>query len=321
MFKTLISISMKKIALLLLLVMPAALPAQVNEMFYVPKKSVKQENVSSILSSAADDWGTVGNANIRDVDEYNRRGTATVSAGNVETLLQAENLQTENYEYEYVDETSDYDYSTRIVRFHSPTTVVVSSPWYYDVYPARYYYDYDYCYDSYWNWSIGWGGLGWGISAGWHYPLSWNWGYAPVYPHHHHHHHVVAPPVNRVRSRVPTASIAGGSNRRQSIGSVSTAEKRKPATQVNNRRNERRTPVANTQNSGSNKRRENVGSSSSSRGSGNSSTYNRRSSTSVRGSGNSSGSRSRSSVSGASRSSSRSSASPSRGGTSRGGRR
>ena len=316
MFKTYISISMKKIALLLLLVIPAALVAQVNEMFYVPKKSVKQENVSSILSSADDDWGTVGNANTRDVDEYNRRGTTTVSADNVESLLQAENSQTENYEYEYVDETSDYDYSTRIVRFHSPTTVVVSSPWYYDVYPARFYYD-NY-YDSYLNWSIGWGGPGWGISAGWHYPLSWNWGCAPVYPHHHHHHHVVAPPVNRVRSRVPTASIAGGgSNRRQSIGSVSAADKRKPATQVNNRKTERRTSVSTTQGSGSGKRRENVGSSSSSRGSGNSSTYNRRSSTSVR----SSGSRSRSSVGSAPRSNSRSSASPSRGGTPRGGRR
>lgn len=293
------------------------LQAQVNEMFYVPKKTVKQENVAKALAAENDGWGVEDNGNSRDVDEYNRRTPATVSASDVGSVLEAES-------YEYVDEGSDYDYSTRIVRFHNPTTVVVSSPWYYDVYPARYYYDYDYYYDSYLDWSIGWNRWGWGISAGWHYPHHWYWGCDPFYyPSYHHHHHAVQP-VHKVHSRVPSVSLSnrGGTGRRP-VASASVSGGKKPGAQVGNGKNDRRSSTTGVQrNNSTNKKRESVGSSGSSRKEGGSSnsTYNRRSSTSVRS--NSTGGSSRSSVGGTSRSSSsRSSASPSRGGTSRSGRR
>ena len=278
------------------------LQAQVNEMFYVPKKTVKQENVAKALAAENDGWGVEDNGNTRDVDEYNRRTPATVSASNVGSVLEAES-------YEYIDEGTDYDYSTRIVRFHNPTTVVVSSPWYYDVYPARYYYDYDYYYDSYWDWSIGWNRWGWGISAGWHYPHHWYWGCSPYYyPHYHHHHHAVLP-VHKVHSRVPSVSLnnRGGTGRRP-VASASVSGGKKPGAQRNN---------------STGKKRERVGTGSSRKeGSSSNSTYNRRSSTSVRSNSTGGSSRSsRSSVGGASRSSSSRSSAPSRGGTPRGGRR
>lgn len=309
---------MRRVLFLLAALPLFTLQAQVNEMFYVPKKTVKQENVAKALAAENDGWGVEDNGNTRDVDEYNRRTPATVSASNVGSVLEAES-------YEYIDEGTDYDYSTRIVRFHNPTTVVVSSPWYYDVYPARYYYDYDYYYDSYWDWSIGWNRWGWGISAGWHYPHHWYWGCSPYYyPHYHHHHHAVLP-VHKVHSRVPSVSLnnRGGTGRRP-VASASVGAGNKPGAQVGNRRNERGSSTTGVQrNNSTGKKRESVGSSSSRTESRSSnSTYNRRSSTSVR-SNSTGGSRSnRSSVGGASRSSSsRSSASPSRGGTSRGGRR
>lgn len=334
---------MKKLVLLLLLAMPVAIMAQVNEMFYVPKKQVKQENVAKMFSSSAsatendEEWGVADNGNTRDVDEYNRRGSATVSADNVEALLQQESVE-EYDEYVYEDDT-DYNYSTRIVRFHNPTTVIVSSPWYYDVYPSWGYYDY--CYDDYWDWSIGWNSLcGWSIGAAWHWPLhSWHWGSGH---HHHHHPHHVAPPVysHRVQRRVPTVSLADR-GRTGRVPVAGAATEKRPNTQVVNGKVDR----TNRENVGGARLRDDRN-----RG-GSSSTYNRRSSTSVRkenagnrnnrtevsgggnrnnrgsGSGRSSvrsnsGGGSRSSVGAASRgsSSSRGSA-PTRGGVSRGGRR
>lgn len=339
---------MKRIALLLLSIAPVALIAQVNDMFYVPKKAVKQENVAKMLSTGTatdNDWGVADNGNTRDVDEYNRRGTATIDAGNVEALLQ----QQESYEYEYEDVTDDYNYSTRIVRFHSPTTVVVSSPWYYDVYPTLGCYNYyDYCYDGFWDWSFGWNShYGWRIGAGWHWPYSsWHWGGVH---HHHHHPHYVAPPMHRVRHHSNSVSLAnrGGSGVRRPVGSAvgdkrpatqvndrggrrvvngeavrggsgvrrpvgSATSDRRPAAQVNEKGNKQGTNKESVRGSGS--RRERAEGSSSS-------TYNRRSSTSVRRSSDDGGSN-RSSVGSSRGGSSRSGGSaPSRGGTSRGGRR
>lgn len=300
--------------LFLLAALPFALQAQVNDMFYVPKKTVKNEDVLKIVSASDDDWGTADNGNTRDVDEYNRRSTTTIAAGNVESLLQAgEDIEQQEEVYEYTDE-SDYNYSTRIVRFHSPTTVVVSSPWYYDVYPNNCHYD------SYWDWSIGWNSWsGWGINLGWHHPYSWFWDCAPAYPHHHHHH-AATQPVHKVHSRVPTASVAGRGNNRRPVATAQAGDNRKPVTQVNNKKKEENSVLNRPEKNSGNKKRERVESSSSRNKSGSSSTYNRRSSTSVRSSSSNTGTRSR--VSGASRSSSsRSSATPSRSGTSRGGRR
>lgn len=258
---------MKRVTLFLLVALPVALMAQVNEMFYVPKKEVKQENVAKMLSAGAagGEWGVADNGNTRDVDEYNRRrSTTSVAAGDVETLLQQESA----VEYVYEEDT-DYDYSTRIVRFHNPTTVIVGSPWYYDVYPS--YGCYDYYDNGWWDWSIGWGSHGWSINAGWHWPFfSWHWGGGQ---HHHPHYnppHVASSaPGHRVQQRVPTVSVAGkGGSGRQPVATA--AGDKKPTVQVGNGNGGR---IDRDAVDGGSRERGRVNSSS---------TYNRRSSTSVR---------------------------------------
>lgn len=312
---------MKRRVFLLLATLPLALCAQINDMFYVPQKEVKQQNVEKMLSAEEESEWYYNNSDTRDVDEYNRRGTATIDADNVEALLQ------ENETYE---EESDYNYSTRIVRFHSPRAVVVSSPLYWDVYPNYYYNYYDYWYDNYWDLSFGWDYCGWRFHAGYHWPY---FSHHHHYPPAHHHHNVVAHPVhNRVQGRIPTASLNDNKSnyRRQPIASVAKGE---DGQRINQTRNIKTT----NRNNKNGNVRENVNNKK------NNSTYNRRSSTSVRSnkdsdsrssvrSTNNSGSN-RSSVrstgsSGSNRSSvrsagstSRSYSSPSRGGAARGGRR
>lgn len=202
---------MKKKVLFTMLLFPLSLFAQSNDMFYVPQKEVKQTDVAKILSATYeyendDDWGIADNGNTRDVDEYNRRGayyysSDTVAADDVETLL------AECYTEE--EEDTEYDYTVRIVRFHSPTCVMVSSPWYWDVYPSIYYYDDYYHYDIGVGFSFAWNcfGLGLGFYTGWHYPFYTHF-YAPPAPRYIAAHrpllaaNVRRPVVNA--SRVPS---------------------------------------------------------------------------------------------------------------------
>ncbi len=311
---------MKRVLFFLVAALPVALSAQVNEMFYVPKKSVKQESVQKILSASQEsEWGVADNGNNRDVDEYNRRGAYSsvengVHASDVESILSASQTYEEEYD-NYVED--DYNYSRRIVRFHNPTTVVVSSPLYWDIYGPAYYSP---CYDSYWDWgwSFHWGS-GWGFHSSYHWP-HWNLCH-PHYswaPHHSSYHHHYEPVYSRsVGRRVPVADRRNGTvaGRRPAIGTAVQGGDRHPSVSHQGGNNGKR-PVAQVGNKTEKNNRKNVGSASKPRSSGksnatrrsSSSTYNRpssTSSTSVRSS-SSSGNRS-SSVSrgGTSRSSSR----------------
>ena len=200
-------------------VLPLGAMAQVDDLYFVPKKKQAKKEVKATTSSNAvkvapatvstPQNGTnvvrIGQksniVNGIDEDEYNRRSTPTYST---------EQEYTEEDSYEYSDEQTyddtaiegDYSYSSRIVRFHSPRrAVLLSSPLYWDVvyssgldnwtiYDDGIYWDVypDYSYTTFysspwyypsWRWSYG---CGWGLSLGWYSP--WHWGY-----HHHHHWH------------------------------------------------------------------------------------------------------------------------------------
>ena len=169
--------------LLLSLVLSAVAYAQVDDIYFVPKKEKKVavERTNDIY----DDYDTgVGIANTIDDDVYNRR---------VNVL--EESVDDEEYEESdlFADE-DEYEYSSRIVRFHSPHRVIVSSPWYWDVvytsgsnnwviYDDGIYWDlypsyYSSWYYPHWSWSMSWcGGY-----YGWHFGYN-NWW------HHHHHYY------------------------------------------------------------------------------------------------------------------------------------
>lgn len=169
--------------LLLSLVLSAVAYAQVDDIYFVPKKEKKVavERTNDIC----DDYDTgVGIANTIDDDVYNRR---------VNVL--EESVDDEEYEESdlFADE-DEYEYSSRIVRFHSPHRVIVSSPWYWDVvytsgsnnwviYDDGIYWDlypsyYSSWYYPHWSWSMSWcGGY-----YGWHFGYN-NWW------HHHHHYY------------------------------------------------------------------------------------------------------------------------------------
>ena len=211
---------MKQIIFILMMaVLPLGAMAQVDDLYFVPKKKQAKKEVKATTSSNAvkvapatvstPQNGTnvvrIGQksniVNGIDEDEYNRRSTPTYST---------EQEYTEEDSYEYSDEQTydetaidgDYTYSSRIVRFHSPRrAVLLSSPLYWDVvyssgldnwtiYDDGIYWDVypDYSYTTFysspwyypsWRWSYG---CGWGLSLGWYSP--WHWGY-----HHHHHWH------------------------------------------------------------------------------------------------------------------------------------
>lgn len=213
---------MKQIIFILMMaVLPLGAMAQVDDLYFVPKKKQAKKEVKTTTSSNAvkvapatvstPQNGTnvvrIGQksniVNGIDEDEYNRRSTPTYST-------EQEYTEEESYEYsdeQTYDETAidgDYTYSSRIVRFHSPRrAVLLSSPLYWDVvynsgldnwtiYDDGIYWDVypDYSYTTFysspwyypsWRWSYG---CGWGLSLGWYSPWHWDWGY-----HHHHHWH------------------------------------------------------------------------------------------------------------------------------------
>ena len=223
---------MKKLLFLFAALIPVSFMAQVNDMFYVPKKSVKTKSVADVVSASqdADEWGIADNGNGRDVDEYNRRGSYSASGGvkasEVESILSASQAKEQEYSDYVVD---DYSYSTRIVRFHNPTTVVVSSPWYWDIYgPAYYYSPY---YDSFWDWN--WS-FHFGSRCGFYSSLCWpHWNYS-WHPHHASYHHHYEPVYSRsVNKRIPVADrrngIAAGS--RPAVGTAVQNGNRRPVAQ------------------------------------------------------------------------------------------
>lgn len=123
-------------------------------------------------------------------EEYNRQLGITDST----TYYEDENGNvriTNNYyngdNYDFDNEYYDYEYTSRIRRFHRPAG---RYGYYDDYYTNYYYYNYDpyfygtsiyvsygWWYPSPWRWCVGWGGYygGWGWSYGWGSP--WHWGY------------------------------------------------------------------------------------------------------------------------------------------------
>ena len=205
---------MKQIAfLLMMMLIPVGTMAQVDDLYYVPKKKQAQKEVKVTTSSnvvkvtPATVVTPQNGTNVRvakksnivngmDEDEYNRRSVPTYTE---------EQEYAEEEVYEYSDEPADdYTYSSRIVRFHSPRrAVMLSSPLYWDVvynsglnnwtiYDDGIYWDVytDYGYTTYYSspwyyspsWSLHWGHR-WGLSFGWGYS-SWYWNLG----YHHHHH-------------------------------------------------------------------------------------------------------------------------------------
>lgn len=295
---------MRRLVLLAFL-LPLSLCAQVNDMFYVPKKEVKLKDVEKVLSAEEDDeWGVVDNGNNRDVDEYNRR----VKVVPRDCTYVTEEVYVEDV-YDAALYVDDYNYTTRIVRFHNPTMVVVGSPWYWSISP---YYHYDPFWDSYWDYSWHYGNYNYysGLYGHWHA--------APVHSYTPHHYGGVKRATDA--RRIPVANASKGAT----VGRVPVASSRADNTagrrpvangQVNgNNRNERKSNNVGVAERQVREKRERPAVSNShtenrkgaSQRSSNSSTYNRRSSTSVNRSG-SSHSGNRTPVS--------------RGGVSRGGRR
>ena len=231
--------------------MPLAGFAQVDDMYFVPQKEEPKKTSTVVVTyedthhpTAADEHvpETVEEAHyatgeVRDVDEYNRRGRWTGEDGLPDDSL----AYADSTEVEAEGEGSGDEYacSKRILRFCAPTVgVAVSSPLYWDLCygPNSIYWDvyddgiYAYAFPSSWStfywgpyfsWSWGWGWpyyhWGWGGPwyAGWYDP--WYWRPHGHYPPHWGHPGPVRPgrPVARpgLTHRQPS-SLARGSARR-----------------------------------------------------------------------------------------------------------
>lgn len=190
---------MKQIlTLVMLLAVSIGVQAQVDDMYFVPKKKKVQKVEESSSYEFETTQQRVSLPAERDADEYNRRPGAGNSGYN------DEDTEYDNEEYnesvaEDVDDT-EFCYSSRIVRFHSPHRVIVSSPWYWDVvytsgidnwvicddgiywelYPM-----YDPWFQSSWSWAYGWPYY----SPYWNHYGCWSGWHASHYWWHHHHHH------------------------------------------------------------------------------------------------------------------------------------
>ena len=205
----------KTILLALLVVLPAMGFAQNDDdMYFVPKKSkVVKPTISSSSNSSSSRIPYYNNSSedvgysigpLRDVDEYNRRGTGK----NVTIITETDTFQVDesqltlneegqyvlskgysglNEEPAYLDDDADYYYSSRLSRFHGVGYPYGwYSPWYYD----SFYYD-PWYYGSYWGHPY-YSWYGWRGYYGWYDPWYYGWGasWYPRYPHHPHvgHH-------------------------------------------------------------------------------------------------------------------------------------
>ena len=133
---------------------------------------------------------------LRDVDEYNRRGRGADSSQVVARLVNdtlyvysndstGQQVRSYGNEYDsanrYYDE-DEYIYAVRLGRYHS---VHIIDPWYWD-----YTYGwYDPWYDPWYGWYAPYyrPGFYWG----WYHRPGWSfsWGYGPYYPHYHYPHY------------------------------------------------------------------------------------------------------------------------------------
>lgn len=198
-------------------ILPLFAYAQSDDVYFTPSKKAQKVSVSKKQSadvtylddSEEDTWYVGRSDNGRDVDEYNRMKKTGKSKGYVknDTLYLDEN-EGGNDEEMY---SGGYNYSKRLLRFHSPSICVpVSSPMYWDLCYGPYAIDWDVYVDgpyayafptsswSFWYgsypWYSGWSWRysGWGFNYGWYDPWwyhgpHWGWGgyYPPIYHRPH----------------------------------------------------------------------------------------------------------------------------------------
>ena len=112
---------MKNLILLLMMLVPIGTFAQVDDMYFIPKKKGKSTVVVSDDSGSSQERFYTGGQTM-DVDAYNRR----YNESDYETDYESDVTEYDDYS----DDDTDYIYSSRIVRFHSPRKVLLSSPWY-----------------------------------------------------------------------------------------------------------------------------------------------------------------------------------------------
>ncbi len=192
--------TMRRFLLFLMLFLPLGLMAQVDDMYFVPKKK-KAKEVETKDNEFVTTQERIQAAQLpqRDEDEYNRRPSAADSE-----YYDDEYSEEEEYQEAAADEeTADYYYSSRIVRFHSPRRVIVSSPWYWDVvytsdidnwvlYDDGIYWElypiYTPWYHASWSWSWGWPYYSWGHYDCWgHWHTPHHWWYGGYHGHYHPH--------------------------------------------------------------------------------------------------------------------------------------
>lgn len=125
--------------------------------------------------------------NARNEDEYNRRYTNSSDYENEENINEEEIEDTIYVDID--DDENDFLYSRRILRFHSPRYVYISSPYYWDLVYGYGIFDYlldPYIYDPFfwhYGWRYGWSWGPWstwyGPIWGWHTPHHWDYWYGP----------------------------------------------------------------------------------------------------------------------------------------------
>ncbi len=240
------------IQLITMAVVPLLGHAQVDDMYFIPKKETKdvqrQHTVpaqTQVRESAETytlpDTYTPANGNTRDVDEYNRRHRfgETQPEDTVDTTVEEEGEWVNGFQ----GSDADYAYTKRILRFYTPSVgIPVSSPLYWDLCygPNSIYWNvyddgiYAYAFPSSWNslyygpyFSFSWGWRPYHSYWGWNYPWYGGW-YGPWYGHHWHHHPIWGGPhypggtvggnyrpVSRpsVRYRENSALARGGASR------------------------------------------------------------------------------------------------------------
>ena len=132
---------MKQIALTIIALLAAGTAWAQDDVYFVPtKKALEAERQEMMGNSSYDEiaipagkafehsnWADGRSTGGRNVDEYNRRGTAK---------YKDDSLKSRNYR-DYDDD--DYTATARIVRFRSPRACIIASPYYYDYYDLGFY--------------------------------------------------------------------------------------------------------------------------------------------------------------------------------------
>lgn len=195
--------TMRQFLIFLMLLLPLGLTAQVDDMYFVPKKKKTQEvetrDNTNVLITTQERIGTT-RLTERDEDEYNRRPSAAATESE---YYDEEGVEYSEDDYQESGDDVEYFYSSRIVRFHSPHRVIVSSPWYWDVvytsdidnwvlYDDGIYWEfypvYTPWYHASWSWNWGWPCHSWAYYSGWgHWHTPHYWWHSGHYGHYHPH--------------------------------------------------------------------------------------------------------------------------------------